>query len=138
MHAGGGFYDELYIRDGAYQILHLLEAGFLDSARKAIERFLLHQRPDGRFETQQGQLDANGQALWAFWKFYRMTGDREFLRVVYPRMERAARWIQQARRQEPADSPFCRPVAPGGGRPESTCGTANTESWATISGTFAE
>jgi hypothetical protein len=106
VHAGEGFYDELYIRDGAYQILHLLEAGFLDSARKAIERFLLHQRPDGRFETQQGQLDANGQAMWAFWKFYRMTGDREFLRVVYPHMERAARWIQQARRQEPADSPF--------------------------------
>ena len=105
-HAGEGFYDELYIRDGAYQILHVLEAGFLDSAAKGIESFLRHQRADGRFETQTGQLDANGQALWALWKYYRMTGDVEFLRRVYPAMSRAAQWIAQARRLEPADSPF--------------------------------
>jgi len=105
-HAGEGFYDELYIRDGAYQILHLLEAGFVDSASKAIESFLRHQRTDGRFESQTGQLDANGQALWALWKYYRMTGDVEFLRRVYPAMSRAAQWIMQARRLEPAHSPF--------------------------------
>jgi hypothetical protein len=105
-HGGEGFYDELYIRDGAYQILHLLEAGFLDSAAQAIESFLRHQRSDGRFETQAGQLDANGQALWALWKYYRMTRDREFLRRVYPAMARAAEWVIQARRQEPPDSPF--------------------------------
>ncbi|MCS7238678.1 MAG: hypothetical protein NZ899_10475 [Thermoguttaceae bacterium] len=106
VHGGEGFYDELYIRDGAYQILHLLEWGFFDAASRAIERFLVHQRPDGRFETQAGQLDANGQALWALWKYYRMTGDGNFLRRVYPQMSQAAEWIRQARRQESANSPY--------------------------------
>ncbi len=106
VHAGEGFYDELYIRDGAYQILHLLEAGFVDEARRALERFLPHQREDGRFETQAGQLDANGQALWIFWKFFRMTGDKAFLERVYPHLKRAAMWIKNARAFEAEDSPF--------------------------------
>lgn len=106
VHGGEGFYDELYIRDGAYQILHLLEAGLLDAGRHAVQHFLRHQLPEGRFETQKGQLDANGQALWTFWKFYRMTGDESFLREVYPQMVRAAEWIREARRKEPADGPF--------------------------------
>jgi len=34
LHGGEGFYDEFYIRDGAYQMLELEEAGLIDAARK--------------------------------------------------------------------------------------------------------
>jgi hypothetical protein len=103
---GEGFYDEFYIRDGAYQILQFEEGGFADAARKAVEPYLNAQRPDGHFETQKNQFDANGQALWTLWQFWKITGDREFLKRAYPQMRRAVEWIKQARRQAPPDSPF--------------------------------
>jgi hypothetical protein len=117
LHGGEGFYDEFYIRDGAYQVMELEEAGLMDAARRALEFYLNHQRPDGRFESQKDQLDANGQAVWALWQFYKITGDRQWLQRVYPPMRRAADWTMKARRQAPADSPFAGllPVAPADG-----------------------
>ncbi len=106
LHGGEGFYDEFYIRDGGYQIMELEEAGLFKASRKAADRYLRRQRPDGRFETQTGQLDANGQALWVLWQFHKITGDRGWLANAYPQMRRAADWIRIARRQAPADSPF--------------------------------
>jgi hypothetical protein len=106
VHPGEGFYDEFYIRDGAYQVMQLEEAGLTDVARKAMDSFLSSQRPDGRFESQKDQFDANGQACWALWQFYKITGDQQWLAKVYPQMRRAADWVLKARRQNPADSPF--------------------------------
>lgn len=98
---GEGFYDRFYIRDGAYQVMELEEAGMWDAARKSIELFLPRQRTDGRFESQKNELDGNGQAPWALWQYYKITGDRAFLDRVYPAMRRAADWTMKARRQTP-------------------------------------
>ncbi len=106
LHGGEGFYDEFYIRDGAYQVLELEEAGLPDAARNTIAACLRAQRPDGRFETQKDQFDANGQALWALWQFYKITADRPWLAQAYPQMRRAADWIVRARHEAPPDSPF--------------------------------
>jgi hypothetical protein len=103
---GEGFYDKFYIRDGAYQILEMEEAGFDDLTRKAIEEFVRLQRPDGWMEAEEGELDSNGQAQWAVWQYGRITGDRAFLERTYPVMLKASRWSMKARRQAPADSPF--------------------------------
>ncbi len=105
VHGGEGFYDEFYIRDGAYQLLHLEEAGFPEEARRAVEFFLARQREDGRFESQAGQFDANGQAVWALWQYYQITGDRAWLERVYPAMRKAAAWTAAARRLAAAESP---------------------------------
>ena len=106
LHGGEGFYDEFYIRDGAYQLMELEEAGLLDAARNAIKPFTEHQREDGRFESQKNQLDANGQAQWALWQYWKNAGDRPWLEQVYPQMRRAVDWTMEARRRAPADSPF--------------------------------
>ena len=106
LHGGEGFYDQFYIRDGAYQVLELEEAGLFDAARNSVAAYLRVQRPDGRFETQKNQFDANGQALWVLWQFYKITGDREWLKNAYPQMRRAVEWTMRARREAPADSPF--------------------------------
>lgn len=106
LHAGEGFYDEFYIRDGGYQVLELEEAGLWPAVHKALESHRRAQRPDGRFESQKDQLDANGQALWTLWQYWKISGNLEWLRRVYPQMRRAAQWVQQARRQAPPDSPF--------------------------------
>jgi hypothetical protein len=89
LHPGEGFYDEFYIRDAAYQLMELEEAGLTDIAREAVRSFLSRQRPDGRFESQKNQFDANGQASWALWQFYKITGDRQWLKEVYPQMRRS-------------------------------------------------
>ena len=106
LHGGEGFYDEFYIRDGAYQELELEEAGLFDAARNTMGAYLRAQRPDGRFETQKNQFDANGQALWVLWQFYKITGDRAWLAQAYPQMRRAVEWTMRARREPPADSLF--------------------------------
>ncbi|MCR4412550.1 MAG: hypothetical protein NUV77_09025 [Thermoguttaceae bacterium] len=114
---GEGFYDEFYIRDGGYQIMELEEAGLWDAARKAAEHYLTCQRPDGRFESQKDQYDANGQAVWVLWQYWKITGDRSWLEKVYPQMVRAVQWTALARRQAAKDSPFAGvlPNAPADG-----------------------
>jgi hypothetical protein len=106
MHPGEGPYDEFYVRDAAYQIVELEEAGMNDAAKKAIEFFFDFQKSDGRFESQDNELDGNGQALWAFWQYGRITGDRAWLEKAYPRMLRACRWAMKTRREAPAHSPL--------------------------------
>ncbi len=106
LRGGEGFYDDFYIRDGAYQLMELEEAGLDEEASRAIELYLPRQGRDGRFESQTNQFDANGQAVWALWQYGKITGDRAFLERVYPRMLRAVSWTQRERRKAPADSPF--------------------------------
>lgn len=108
VHGGEGFYDTFYIRDGAYQVMELEESGFMDIARRALDSYLARQRPDGRFESQEGQFDANGQAVWTLWQYFKITGDRQWLEGVYPKMRRAVDWTIEARRQTRSD-----PVFPG-------------------------
>jgi len=117
LHGGERFYDQFYIRDGGYQIMELEEAGLADAASKAIEFYLHRQRPDGRFETQKNQFDANGQALWVLWQYFKITGDRLWLEKAYPQMRRAVDWAMKARHEAPADSPFAGvlPAAPADG-----------------------
>jgi hypothetical protein len=117
VHGGEGFYDEFYIRDGAYQVMELEEAGLWDASRKAVDHYLRCQRPDGRFESQTNQFDANGQAVWTIWQYAKITGDRAWLEKAYPQMRRAVEWTKKARRTAPADSPFAGvlPVAPADG-----------------------
>ena len=115
VHGGEDFYDTFYIRDGAYQVMELEEAGFMDTAAKAIELYLVRQRDDGRFESQKNQFDANGQAVWTLWQYYMITGDRVFLERVYPQMLRAVRWTMKARRTTASPFAGVLPTAPADG-----------------------
>jgi len=118
LHAGEGFYDELYLRDGAYQAISLAHAGYLKEARQSLEPFLRHQHENGQFWTQEGQLDANGYALWALVEYYRLSGDRQWLARVYPVIRKAVGWVRQAREQnQDSTSPFqgLLPAAPADG-----------------------
>jgi len=96
-------------------VMELEEAGFMDTAAKAVELYLVRQRDDGRFESQKNQFDANGQAVWTLWQYYRMTRDRKFLERVYPQMLRAVRWTMKARRTTPSPLTGVLPTAPADG-----------------------
>ncbi|HUT01096.1 MAG TPA: hypothetical protein VM031_01475, partial [Phycisphaerae bacterium] len=118
LRAGEGFYDGLYLRDGAYQAISLAHAGYLDEAKESLTHFLRFQGKDGFFCTQGGQLDGHGYAMWALVEYYRLSHDVAWLRRVYPQVVKAVTWIRGARRKEkdPA-SPFAGilPAAPADG-----------------------
>jgi hypothetical protein len=103
---GEGFYDEFYIRDGAYQVMELEEAGMWEAAKKSIDLYLPRQREDGRFESQAGQFDANGQALWVLWQYYKMSADKTFLERAYPAMRKAVDWTIKTLKETQDDPEF--------------------------------
>jgi len=100
IHAGEGFYDEMYLRDGAYQSLSLAQAGFVEEARESLDLLLRFRKPDGQLVSQEGQLDANGYGMWAPVELARITGDLGWLRKTYPAIRGAAEWAMRARRAE--------------------------------------
>lgn len=105
---GEGFYDNFYLRDGAFQVHALDLAGFPAEARESLAHFLRFQKPDGQFISQRGELDGNGQALWGLYAHYALTGDRAWLREVYPAATRGVSWLQGARQTETQpDRPYC-------------------------------
>jgi len=107
VHAGEGFYDRMYLRDGAYQALSLAHAGYLDEALESMDLLLGFAKPDGQLVSQSGQLDANGYGMWAPVELAELSGDLEWLRRAYPRIRAAARWAMRARRGEKdPGSPF--------------------------------
>ncbi len=104
---GEGFYDEFYLRDGAYQTHALDVAGFASEGKESLAHFLTYQKADGQFVSQEGELDGNGQALWALYAHYSLTGDRAWLSEVYPAARKAVLWIERARQTKGRpDSPY--------------------------------
>ncbi len=104
---GEGFYDKFFLRDAAYQVMELEEAGMLEEARFMVEKYLEHQLEDGRFSSPSSfqhmedvEWDANGQSQWVLWQYYKITGDVESLGKFYPYMKRAAEWAIKTRKPE--------------------------------------
>jgi hypothetical protein len=94
-------YHSFYLRDSSY-ILRMYDlSGYHDIARQVLDFFAGWQQPDGNFVSQGGQFDGWGQAMWAYGQHYRITKDLEFARAVYPAMQKAVAWLQQARRNDP-------------------------------------
>jgi hypothetical protein len=90
-------YDDFFLRDCSYIARGYDLVGLNDIAKQTIEHFLKYQTPDGNFESQAGQLDGWGQAMWAFGAHFAMTRDMAFARRVYPYMERAVNWLHKVR-----------------------------------------
>jgi hypothetical protein len=118
LHAGEGFYDEIYLRDGAYQAISLAQAGYLDEARESLAFFPRYQRENGQFLSHEGQLDANGYAVWALVEYGLLSGDTAWVEEQYPRVGKAVSFVRAARRTETdVASPFfgVLPKAPADG-----------------------
>jgi hypothetical protein len=85
-------YDGYWLRDAAFDMDGMLDAGFPDIVRGVDVAMLDYQHDDGQFNSQSGQLDATGQALWAFGNYYAATHDAAFARQVWPAVQRAMAW----------------------------------------------
>ena len=89
-------YKRFWFRDAVFILNALLTLGGVERTRRALGHFAPRQRRDGYFLSQEGEWDSNGEALWMYDRFARLTGETlpaDWLRAV----ERGARWISRKR-----------------------------------------
>ena len=89
-------YKRFWFRDAVFILHVLLTLGGVERTRRALRQFAPRQRRDGYFLSQEGEWDSNGEALWMYERFARLTGEAlpaDWLRAT----ERGARWITRKR-----------------------------------------
>ncbi len=97
-------YKRFWFRDASFIIHALLCAGLTDRAERALDRFPARQTALGYFHSQEGEWDANGQALWIMQRFCALTGyppKPDWRQAIL----RGARWIGRKRLSGEPDSP---------------------------------
>lgn len=94
-------YHGFYLRDSADFVRMYDTSGYPDIGGEVVDFFATHQQPDGNFLSQPGQYDGWGEALWTYGEHYRMTHDKAFAAAVYPRIQRAAEWLEKALAADP-------------------------------------
>ncbi len=94
-------YHSFYLRDGA-DIMHMYDVtGYPDIAKEGLTFFAKSQKPDGNFLSQPQQYDGWGEAVWGYAQHYRMTRDKAFAEWALPQIDRAVKWLHQARAADP-------------------------------------
>jgi hypothetical protein len=97
-------YKRFWFRDAAFIIQAMLSVGLVKNMEKILDLFPGRQSPLGYFESQDGEWDSNGQAIWAMQRFSLMTNSplkKEWLASVI----KGAKWIQRKRLPIKADKP---------------------------------
>jgi len=94
-------YDAFWLRDASYIVRMYDLSGYHEIARQCLDFFAQWQQPDGNFVSQGGQFDGWGQTMWAYGQHYRITRDKAFAEKVYPSVQKAVKWLRQARRNDP-------------------------------------
>lgn len=97
-------YKRFWFRDAAFILNALLSIGGVGRTRRALAEFAPRQRRDGYFLSQEGEWDANGEAIWMFHRFAALTGEAlpdEWMEAV----RNGARWIGRKRLPRDAKSP---------------------------------
>jgi hypothetical protein len=112
---GATCYRSLFIVDGAF----ILEAANLVGAgkdtRAGIAYTLSFQKEDGRFEILPHYSKENGIVLWTCVRHAMLTQDKEWLRSIWPKLEKTVGFIQHLRKESyKDDSPLNDGLLPPG------------------------
>ena len=98
-------YRGLWVVDGSFIMEAIAYLDRAQEARNGIKYLLSFQRPDGSFMLIDGHWKETGIVLWAVTHHARLTGDKQWLRGVWPKVERAVGFIDKMRGMAPADAP---------------------------------
>lgn len=90
-------YRRSWIRDGTLTATALAEMGFAEEAEAFLHWYAPHQLEDGRIPCavdRRGvdlvaEHDSHGEFVWGVVELFRLTGNRGFLRALWPRLLRA-------------------------------------------------
>jgi len=92
-------YRGLWIVDGAFLLEAAAMLGAGDEARNGVKYTLGFQQEDGRFELLKEYHKENGIVIWTCLRHAQLTQDREWLRSVWPAIEKAVRYIGVLRKK---------------------------------------
>lgn len=104
---GSRCYRRTWIRDGSLTSAALLQNGFAREVRDFIEWFAPFQYESGkvpccvdkRGSDPTPEHDSHGEFIYLVMEYYRFTRDKDFLAGMYPRLVKAAGYIDELRRQ---------------------------------------
>ncbi|MHB1544022.1 MAG: hypothetical protein ACYCS1_02005 [Gammaproteobacteria bacterium] len=104
-HANFDIYDRFFMRDTAFNMKALIDAGYTRIARASmLSQLPFYQYPNGMFQSQAHEYDGNGEALWMMGEYVRHTHDLAFARRVFPMIQRSMAWQWHFRRAHWAHS----------------------------------
>ncbi|MFH0794210.1 MAG: hypothetical protein V2A74_09300, partial [bacterium] len=92
-------YKRFWFRDATFIVHAMLCAGLIERAERVLDRFPARQGMRGYFHSQEGEWDSNGQVLWIFERFCRMTG-RKCKEAWQNCVVSGAQWIHRKRMSE--------------------------------------
>jgi hypothetical protein len=101
---GATCYRSLFIVDGAFilEAANLLGAG--KDTRSGIAYTLSFQKDDGRFEILPHYSKENGIVLWTCVRHAMLTQDKEWLRSIWPKLEKTVDFIKRLRKESYNDA----------------------------------
>jgi len=100
---GPTMYRLLAVVDGSFLLETAEYLGRTEEARSGIRYVLSHQREDGGFTVFPKYWKESGIVLWIVTRHARLTGDTDWLREQWPRLERAFAFISRLREQASKD-----------------------------------
>jgi hypothetical protein len=106
-------YRGLWVVDGAFLLEVVTFLGRYAEARSGIDYLMSFQKPNGSFMLIDGHFKETGIVLWAVTRHARLAGDKQWLRSVWPQLERGFAYIRQMRDMAPPGAPNARLVPDG-------------------------
>lgn len=94
---GPFLYHHEYFRDAAYSLLALEKLGYQKEAERILLNYPNRQRADGYFVSQEGEWDANGEALWSYYQHYLFTRNKDFIARIFDSACHGLKWIRKTR-----------------------------------------
>ncbi len=94
---GPTVYHQFWFRDAAYQLNALDKFGFHDVVKKIVLNFPSYQKKDGYFQSQKGEWDSNGQAVWTVLQHCLLSNDKKSLENLYDNLMTGIKWINKKR-----------------------------------------
>jgi hypothetical protein len=94
-------YCGFWLRDGGYIVRSYDMYSHHSTAARCLKNFTQYQKENGNFESQEGQTDGFGQALFALGEHYFMTGDRAYAESIYKHFPPAVEYLKKARAKDP-------------------------------------
>ncbi len=104
-HVGPTCYRQLWIVDGAFLLETATLLGRAQEARAGLDYMLGFQDEDGGFQLKARYWKEAGIVLWTVMRHARLTGDLEWLRSVWPRIEQVVNFLRTLREREEAADP---------------------------------
>ncbi len=101
-----------WFRDAAFIVNAMCTVGLTERADRVLHHYPQRQQLNGFFRSQEGEWDANGQAIWVLDRFRSLTG-RDLSDELTQAVKKGVRWIRRKRLPDSAKEVHAGLLPPG-------------------------